>query len=79
MNTRVKVVAAVVGAVVLLSGAGSGCDTDADVASQNLSKAADQFEIVRRIIFLNGITDKYIMAIEGRCSIKDEGHQLDVT
>ncbi len=57
----------------------AGCASDADVASQNLSKAADQFEIVRRVIFLNGITDKYIMVIEGRCSIKDENNQLEVT
>lgn len=58
---------------------GNACATDADVASQNLSKAADQFEIVRRVIFLNGITDKYIMVVEGRCSIKDENNQLEVT
>lgn len=54
-------------------------DTDADVASANLSKAADQFEIERRIVFLNGITDKYLLVIEGRCSIKDENKQLEVT
>lgn len=54
-------------------------DTDADVASENLSKAADQFEIVRRVVFLNGITDKYLLAIEGRCSIRDENRQLEVT
>jgi outer membrane murein-binding lipoprotein Lpp len=35
----------------------AGCSSDADVASQNLSKAAEQFEIMRRIIFFNGITD----------------------
>lgn len=55
------------------------CSTDADVASKNLSKAADQFEIQRRIVFLNGITDTYMLTIEGLCSIKDEGFQLEVT
>ena len=30
-----------------------GC-SDADVASKNLSKAADQFEVQRRIVFYNG-------------------------
>lgn len=54
-------------------------DTDADVASANLSKAADQFEIERRIVFFNGITDTYLLTIEGRCSIKDENNQLEVT
>ena len=46
----------------------SACD-DADVASRNLSKAADQFEVDRRIVFLNGITDSYPLVIQGRCSI----------
>ena len=31
--------------------------SDADVASRNLSKASDQFEVSRRIVFFNGITD----------------------
>lgn len=57
------------------------CGTDADVASQNLSKAADQFEIVRKITFLNGITDSSPMEIQGRCSINADGvdQQLEVT
>ena len=46
----------------------SGCATDADVASHNLSKAADQFEIHRRVVFYNGITDTYMLNIEGACS-----------
>ena len=57
----------------------TGCnDTDAKIASRNLSKAADLFEIERRIVFYNGITGEYILTIEGKCSIKDEGHQLEV-
>ena len=55
-----------------------GCD-DADIASRNLSKAADNFEIIRRIVFYNGITDTYILTIEGRCSVYDDGlGQLEV-
>ena len=55
------------------------CD-DADIASRNLSKAADNFEIVRRIVFYNGITDTYILIIEGQCSLYDDGMgQLEVT
>ena len=46
-----------------------GCDSKADVASRNLSKAADQFEVARRIVFYNGITDSYMLTIEGRCSL----------
>ena len=58
-----------------------GACTDAEMASQNISKAADYFEINRRIIFYNGITDNYMLTIEGRCSIKkdNQDNQLEVT
>lgn len=56
----------------------AGCATDSQTVSYNLSQSADQFEIDRRIIFYNGITDTYILTVEGRCSITDEGNQLEV-
>ena len=52
---------------------------DATVASYNVSRAADNFEIMRRVVFVNGITDTYLLSVEGLCSIEDEGHQLEVT
>jgi hypothetical protein len=57
----------------------AGCTTDADVASRNLSQEADNFGIVRRIVFINGITDQYLLEITGRCSITDANRQLEVT
>lgn len=56
----------------------TGC-TDADVASQNLARAAEQFEVYRRVVFLNGITDTYILSVEGYCSIDEMNGQLEVT
>jgi hypothetical protein len=56
-----------------------GCDTDARVASSNLSKAADQFEIYRRVVFYNGITDQYILSIEGFCSVEFFTNKFTVT
>lgn len=47
----------------------TGCTNDAQVASSNLSKAADNFEITRRIVFYNGITGEYMLSIEGLCSL----------
>lgn len=47
----------------------TACSDDADVATRNLKKSADNFEINRRIVFYNGITDSYILSIEGKCSI----------
>ena len=64
----VAMMAVIVLATSLLS---TGCnDSDADVASKNLSKAAEQFEVPRRVVFFNGITDKYLLSIEGLCSIE---------
>lgn len=58
-----------------------GCDNDAMVASRNLSQAADMFEIDRRVVFYNGITNEYILVVEGKCSIKvdNQDHQLELT
>lgn len=55
--------------------------SDANRASQNLSTAADNFEIQRRIVFYNGITGDYILVIEGLCSLgnADAAGELSVT
>lgn len=71
-------------ALVLVIGLGTilgACQRDADVASHNLSFEADQFRIDRRVVFFNGITDKYLLVLEGRCSIKSDNYdeQLEVT
>jgi len=47
----------------------AGCDNDAKVASRNLSQAADNFEITRRVVFINGITDQYVLSVQGNCSV----------
>jgi hypothetical protein len=60
-----KIILATVAAAVLV-----GCADDAQVASYNLSKAADNFEIQRRVVFYNGITSDYLLSIEGLCSIE---------
>lgn len=58
----------------------AGCN-DAEMASANLSTAADNFEINRRIVFYNGITGAYMLSIEGLCSIDKDNkdNQLEVT
>ena len=59
----------------------TGCDNDARIASHNLSKAADMFQINRRIVFYDAIQGEYLLSIEGRCSIRKDGidNQLEVT
>lgn len=56
----------------------NGCRSDADVVSKNLSVEAGMFKLNRRIVFYNGITDSYILVIEGLCQI-DHGEKLSVT
>lgn len=72
-----KITKALAGAAVGLL-ALTACADDAHVASRNNAKAADNFEIERRVVFLNGITDQYLLTIEGLCSITDDGNQLEV-
>ena len=70
-----------IGITIALAAVAAACTSEAQVASHNLSKAADAFEINRRIVFFNGITDTYLLSIEGRCSIEADGldKQLEVT
>lgn len=58
----------------------TGCSASS-VASQNISTASDNFEVPRRIVFFNGITDTYLLTVEGLCSINADGEdgQLEVT
>lgn len=60
----------------------AGCSSNADVVSENISKAADNFEVARRIVFIDTMTNEYLLVIEGRCNIAvdgDGGGQLEVT
>lgn len=53
----------------------TGCSSDADVASQNISTDADNFKVLRRVVAVNGITDKYLLSVEGWCNITDDPQQ----
>lgn len=79
-SSRSKAIAGVLAAAAL-GLTMSACSSDADVASKNLSKAADNFEVQRRIVFYNGITGDYILEIQGRCSLgnDDSSGELSVT
>jgi len=59
----------------------SACPSNADIASQNISKDADYFRVNRRIVFYNGINGEYILEIEGFCSLgnNDPAGELSVT
>lgn len=50
----------------------TGCTSAADTANQNLSKAAENFEVPRRIVGINAITDTVLFTVEGFCSYETD-------
>lgn len=56
----------------------TSCSTDADVVNNNITKDADNFKVPRRVIFINAITDKYLLTVEGYCSV-DSGNPAQLT
>lgn len=79
MNRKTLAAAAAAFAAVTLA----GCSSEADTTSHNLSKDADNFKVERRITVINGVTDNYLMVIEGKCSLNVDSAadqpQLEVT
>jgi len=53
--------------------------TESDTVSRNLSKSADSFEVQRRVVFFNGITDEYLLTVEGLCALGNEDSDLRMT
>lgn len=55
----------------------TGCRA-ADRAAYNISRQADEFNIYRRVVFYNGITDTYILEMKGYCSINVNNSDKDL-
>lgn len=71
-----KMLLATLAAATLLT----GCDVnDADVVSRNVSKAAANFEVPRRIVFYNVRTGDYMLSIEGLCARENKGQEVEIT
>jgi hypothetical protein len=77
--TRTRLVAIVAG-VLAVVGLTAGCTKEATDVNKNLSTDADNFKIARTVTFVNGITDKVILQIEGFCSVDPgDGNRMTVT
>lgn len=71
MKKKTAVIGSAVVAGLLVMG--NGCAPAAKTASDNLSTAADNFEIQRKIVGVNTRTDKFLFYVEGKCSIDRQG------
>lgn len=68
-------------AALILAACGLTACSDADTVSQNLSTDADNFKVWREVVLYNGITDKYVLEIQGYCSLgnNDDADKVSVT
>lgn len=59
----------------------AGCQSEADKVSQNLSKEADNFNIVRQLTVINCIEGDVLFQMTGKMSIKADtaDNQLEIT
>lgn len=75
-----KKLLAVAGATLLALGGLTACTSDAGTVNKNLDTDADNFKVLRRVVFYNAILDKYILAVEGYCSVDPgDGNRMTVT
>ena len=78
-----KKVLTIILSCVLTVGCFTGCsfEDEASVASYNLSKEADNFNIYRKIKVLNCQSDEILLEFEGWCSINKDNadNQLEIT
>jgi hypothetical protein len=65
-------------AAVVMAALLGGCVQESDRAAYNVSQAAHNFEVNRRVVFYNGITGEYILTIEGLLSVTPESDRLSV-
>ncbi|MCA5014541.1 MULTISPECIES: hypothetical protein [unclassified Enterococcus] len=58
----------------------AGC-SESTVVSSNLSEDADNFKVLRKITFMNTVTDEVLYTVEGNFSITadTEDNQLEIT
>lgn len=59
----------------------ASCSDDADVASKNLSKDADNFKVQRKITLINTVSDEVLYTVEGNMSVYADttDNQLEIT
>jgi hypothetical protein len=69
-NKKTIAIGGVLAASILLTAGACDGPSQADMASQNSSTAADNFEVQRKIVAINTRSGEYLFFAEGRCSLE---------
>jgi hypothetical protein len=76
----VKRTIAIAIAGILAVGGLTACTSDATTVNKNLDTDADNFKVLRRVVFYNAIKGEYILEVEGYCSVDPgDGNRMTVT
>lgn len=57
----------------------SGCSHKSDTVSENISNDADSYKVFRQIVVYNGITDKFILEVDGWCALGNDDPPTEVS
>ena len=79
MKTITKKGVAAVAFAIATGGGLAACASPADVASQNISQAADNYQIARQVSFIDTITGQDIVSVQGLCSLGNDDVYPEVT
>lgn len=74
-----KVYISLITVFLLAMGMAACGEHDSDVVSENISTEADQFKILRRVVFYNGINGEYMLVIEGLCALGNNDPPNELT
>lgn len=55
----------------------AACSTDATVVDKNIGQDADNFKILRRVVFINTRDNSYLLEVVGYCNINDQTTQIE--
>ena len=79
-TNKFKTLIAIITILTIVTGIFTGC-TEAEKVSYNISEEADNFNIFRRVVVVNVISDKVLFELDGYFSIHSDNvdNQLEIT
>jgi len=55
----------------------AGCTSSASVVDNNIKESADNFQVLRRVVFINVRDGSYLLEVTGWCNITDQTIQVE--